>query len=230
MTSLAKKPASLKPERRKSISLCMGEEAEEIILQLEKEPATFQEALTSLYKFFIPRRNIIYERYEFNLRLQKPGESVDAFITSLHSLVEHCNYGSLKEELIRDRIVVGMSDTRTSERLQLKETLTLQQLEILLTSAKKNDDSRILNSDNLAKTTWSIIHEISGNNNKNRRQYDLRGNIEVQANNFNKHFLEKAPNLLRSIPKVQFENSIPTKQKIIRTALDTTIITFRAID
>nr|CAI5857311.1 unnamed protein product [Callosobruchus analis] len=105
----------------------MGEEAEEIILQLEKEPANFQEALTSLDKFFIPRRNIIYERYKFNLRVQKPGESVDAFITSLHSLAEHCNYGTLKEELIRDRIVVGMSDTRTSERLQLKETLTLQQ-------------------------------------------------------------------------------------------------------
>nr|CAI5850622.1 unnamed protein product [Callosobruchus analis] len=105
----------------------MGEEAEEIILQLEKEPANFQEALTSLDKFFIPRRNIIYERYKFNLRVQKPGESVDAFITSLHSLAEHCNYGTLKEELIRERIVVGMSDTRTSERLQLNETLTLQQ-------------------------------------------------------------------------------------------------------
>nr|CAI5835582.1 unnamed protein product [Callosobruchus analis] len=97
----------------------MGEEAEEIILQLEKEPANFQEALTSLDKFFIPRRNIIYERYKFNLRVQKPGESVDAFITSLHSLAEHCNYGTLKEELIRDRIVAA-------ER-QLKETLTLQQ-------------------------------------------------------------------------------------------------------
>nr|CAI5862417.1 unnamed protein product [Callosobruchus analis] len=85
----------------------MGEEAEEIILQLEKESATFQKELTSPDKFFIRRRNIIYERYKFNLRVQKPGESIDAFITSLHSLAEHCNYGSLREELIRNHIVGG---------------------------------------------------------------------------------------------------------------------------
>jgi hypothetical protein len=45
---------------------------------------------------------------------------VDSFITALHGLAEYCEYGALKEELIRDRIVVGMSDTKTSETIQLR--------------------------------------------------------------------------------------------------------------
>ncbi|KAJ8375234.1 hypothetical protein SKAU_G00058140 [Synaphobranchus kaupii] len=36
-----------------------------------------------------------------------------------------CNYGVLHEELIRDRLVVGLSDLRLSERMQLDKDLTL---------------------------------------------------------------------------------------------------------
>ncbi|KAG5865221.1 hypothetical protein JTB14_002849 [Gonioctena quinquepunctata] len=96
-------------------------------VQFQNQPTSYQEALDSFQKFFISRRNIIFESFKFNFMIQKPGESVNSFITCLHSLAEHCDYGELKEELIRDRIVVGMLDTRTSERLQLKETMTLQQ-------------------------------------------------------------------------------------------------------
>lgn len=54
------------------------------------------------------------------------GESVDSFVTALYSLAETCEYGALKEELIRDRIVIGVRDARTSERLQLTAELTLE--------------------------------------------------------------------------------------------------------
>lgn len=103
----------------------MGEEAEEILLQFANQPTTFVEAIRYFENHFIPRRNVIFERFKFNSRTQKPGESMEAFITSLHSLAEYCEYGTLKEELIRDRIVVGMLDKRTSERLQLQAQLTL---------------------------------------------------------------------------------------------------------
>ena len=44
------------------------------------------------------------------MRMQREGESVDNFITDLYSLPEHCNFGILCDELIRDRIVVGIRD------------------------------------------------------------------------------------------------------------------------
>ncbi|UYV67056.1 hypothetical protein LAZ67_4003775 [Cordylochernes scorpioides] len=74
---------------------------------------------------FMPRRNIIYERARFNQRCQQEGERVNDFITALHSLAEHCNFGALYDELIRDRIVVGVRDRALSERMQLDTYLTL---------------------------------------------------------------------------------------------------------
>lgn len=114
----------------------MGEESEEIMLQFPSQPRSYEEALNSFENYFIPRRNIIFERFKFNSTVQKPGEPIEYFITSLHSLAEHCNYGTLKEELIRDRIVVGMLDTKTSERLQLKDQLDLKECILIAKQAE----------------------------------------------------------------------------------------------
>ena len=54
-----------------------------------------------------------------------PGEPVDAFIQDLYRLADNCQYGELKESLIRDRIVVGVLDDKLSDILQSKADLTL---------------------------------------------------------------------------------------------------------
>lgn len=41
------------------------------------------------------------------------------------TLQEHCNFGVLREELIRDRIAVGIRDKALFEKLQLEADLTL---------------------------------------------------------------------------------------------------------
>ena len=45
---------------------------------------------------------------------------MDEFVTALYAHVEHCEYGGLKEQMIRVRLVVGLRDSKLSERLQLK--------------------------------------------------------------------------------------------------------------
>jgi hypothetical protein len=79
-----------------------------------------------LEDFFIIKRNVIFERAKFNLRSQQERETVDVFTTDLFNLAEHCNFGVLREELIRDRIVVGIRDKALSEKLQLEADLTLE--------------------------------------------------------------------------------------------------------
>ena len=84
--------------------------------------------LSNLIKFdqyFNVRRNVIYERAKFNQRRQEVEESAEEFITSLYCLAENCAYGALKEEMIRDRIVVGVRDAKLSEKMQLETALTL---------------------------------------------------------------------------------------------------------
>ena len=72
------------------------------------------------------RHNVIYERARFNRRSQQPGETTEQFIVTLYELAENCDYDRLKDQMIRDRIVVGIRDSTLSERLQLDSELTLE--------------------------------------------------------------------------------------------------------
>lgn len=64
---------------------------------------------------------MIYDRAHFNRRIQLPGESAEQYILTLHTLAANCKYGEMKEQLIRDRLVIGIRDTRLPESLQLGE-------------------------------------------------------------------------------------------------------------
>ncbi|XP_071652245.1 uncharacterized protein [Temnothorax longispinosus] len=68
--------------------------------------------------FFYGRRNIVYERAKFNMRVQVPGENMEDYIADLCKLADSCEYENFREQLIRDRIVVGVADRRLSEKLQ----------------------------------------------------------------------------------------------------------------
>jgi len=69
--------------------------------------------------YFNVRTNVIYERAVFNRLNQNDSDSVDHFITRLYSQVDKCRYGNLRDEMLRDRIVVGIKDKSLSEKLQL---------------------------------------------------------------------------------------------------------------
>ncbi|XP_021340612.1 uncharacterized protein K02A2.6-like, partial [Mizuhopecten yessoensis] len=107
----------------------MGNDAEDIFHSFALTvdgSKTFQTVVDRFQAHFVTRRNTIFERAKFNHRKQNEGESADNFITALYTLIEHCEYGALKEEMIRDRIVVGIRDSRMSEKLQLDANLTLE--------------------------------------------------------------------------------------------------------
>ncbi|XP_064479052.1 uncharacterized protein LOC135392265 [Ornithodoros turicata] len=107
----------------------MGSGAEDVLvsLRLDDEEAKDYNKLKSRFeKHFIPRRNVIFERARFNQRSQSEHEAVEEFVTDLHRLAESCDIGSLKDELIRDRLVVGLRDKNFSEKLQLDANLTLE--------------------------------------------------------------------------------------------------------
>ena len=78
------------------------------------------------------RRNVIYERAQFNQQNQFSDEPADRFITEVHKLAENCEFGPMKEELIRDRLVVRIRDLSLSERLQLEPDLTLDKTKRLI--------------------------------------------------------------------------------------------------
>ena len=49
------------------------------------------------------------------------------FITDLYRLAEFCEYGSLRDEMIPDRLVVGLRNDKDSDELQICSGLTLEE-------------------------------------------------------------------------------------------------------
>ena len=107
----------------------MGEEAEDTLLSTkisESDQKDYDKVIAKFDSFFQVRKNVIFERARFNRRCQKQDESVEQFITCLYQLSENCAYGDLRDEMIRDRIVVGIRDEAMSQKLQLDADLTLE--------------------------------------------------------------------------------------------------------
>ncbi|UYV75780.1 hypothetical protein LAZ67_13001327, partial [Cordylochernes scorpioides] len=108
----------------------MGDRADDIFrtfkFEKEEEATKFDSVLKAFDSHFCVRKNIIYERAKFNSRIQEDREPVDEFITSLYKLADSCEFEGLHEQLIRDRIVVGVRDKALSERMQLDSELTLE--------------------------------------------------------------------------------------------------------
>ena len=82
--------------------------------------------LENFDQVFQVRKNITIQRARFNSRHQQEGETSEQHITALYHLVETCNYASLKEEMIRDCLVVGIRDQSLCERLQMDAALMLE--------------------------------------------------------------------------------------------------------
>ena len=61
--------------------------------------------------------------YKFFSRAEESGETIDRYVTVLSEAFE---LGTWKNSLIKDRIVRGISDTKTTERLLRISDLTLE--------------------------------------------------------------------------------------------------------
>ena len=92
--------------------------------------------LTKFEEYCVARKNIVFERCEFNSRKQKEGESVDSYVTALRIQADLCEFGELKESMIRDRLVVGILVGKLRVKMLEKPKLTLAQA---ITFCKANE-------------------------------------------------------------------------------------------
>lgn len=82
----------------------------------------------------VPKRNVKLARYEFLQCKQQgasdvcEGETMSQFINRARALVKDCNWGEMEEEMLRDIIVAGLSDTRLKKSFIDKPELTAKQV------------------------------------------------------------------------------------------------------
>ena len=67
---------------------------------------------------------MILERFNFHARVQRPGESITAFLADLRSLIVTCDFPD-QDNMLRDRLVMGVAERATQRALLREADLTL---------------------------------------------------------------------------------------------------------
>ena len=132
-------------EDKKKVAILLtvaGAEAQEVFRTFTYEPAKaavgnqpavpaetaeqFNTVVRKFTEFCVLRKKVIYERYVFHTRVQGEGETIDSFTTDLRLKSQSCEFGSQQDRLIRDRVVVGIRDSKIKERLLRDSELTFR--------------------------------------------------------------------------------------------------------
>ena len=136
----------------------MADCADDILstLTVNEEIDTYEDVKTALDEYFKVRRNVICGRAWFNKRTQSPGQPIDTFIQDLYKLSDSCDYGNLREDLIRDRIVVGVYSDALSDSLQAKSDLLLKKAFELSRQAEARTHNDEYVRENTAATNTNV--------------------------------------------------------------------------
>ena len=107
-----------KAQRTATLYSCIGVNALEIAdgLGIDKEE-DIEVVLNKFQSFCIGETKVIYERYCFKKRAQEPNETTDTYVAALNTIAKSCEYGTLQDDLVRDRIVVGIANNGIRKRL-----------------------------------------------------------------------------------------------------------------
>ena len=93
-------------------------------IQFQEKDTDYDTLVQKFTDYFIPRRNLIYERSIFKERKQHEGETVEEYVRELQNLVKDCDYVD-PEDQVRDCFVIGIENKEVSRKLQLVPDLTL---------------------------------------------------------------------------------------------------------
>ncbi|XP_041485958.1 uncharacterized protein K02A2.6-like [Lytechinus variegatus] len=159
-----------------------------------------EKVLDKFEEYCMPKRNLTYERHRFFTRSQLEHESVDQYATELRSRAQSCEFSSLKESLIRDRIICGILDDGLREHLLRLDDLTLDKtLQVCRVAEQTRTQAQALSStgenasipvDSLSKNKKS-----SGKKSNQTRQTKPqdRTNNKTCTRCGNRHTKEKCP-------------------------------------
>ena len=115
----------------------MGRDCQNILrnLKIPEADKTVDTICNKMKHYFQPTINVTYERYRFGTATQENSESIDQFLNKLRQLSLTCKFENLRDDMIRDRLVIGVADSKIRARLLREPELTLARaLDICRTS------------------------------------------------------------------------------------------------
>ena len=148
-----------------TIQSILGTKARRVLKTLPNIPGnvterTVEGILTALETYCVPRKNTTYERYVFRMTIQED-RSFDTFVTDLRRRAKFCDFGAIKDSLIRDQIVVGINDPKLRERLLRETDLTLEKaIKLCGITEQSKEQSKILISPSTQTGSIDAVKKI----------------------------------------------------------------------
>src|SRR5690606_13421101 len=108
----------------------IGKECYEILRTLtapEKPAAKSYVEITELLRnYFKPKALVIAERFKFWKRSQRIDESITEYSAALRKLATTCKFGDHLEEMLRDKLVLGIRQENIQRRLLAIDDLSFK--------------------------------------------------------------------------------------------------------
>ena len=81
----------------------------------------YDDIIGVLTNHLMPKRKVIGERFRFYKRDQLSGETINDYVVEIRRLTEHCNFGNMLDQMLRDRFVCGLYNEHIQEDLLVEE-------------------------------------------------------------------------------------------------------------
>ena len=116
-------------EQRALLLHSAGPEVQDIFETLTVSGDKYDDAVAALDSYFIPKKNMAFERHQFRQAAQNDGETTDAYVTRLRQLIKSCEYPDAQvSDILRDQIIEKCSSPKLRVRFLREPNLTLEKL------------------------------------------------------------------------------------------------------
>ena len=86
-------------------------------MESDEEKKKYDDLKKLLTNYINPKPNLITERYKFKERRQAANETIIQFITGFKKMSEHCEFGTVLDDALRDQVIWGIRDSNIKKRL-----------------------------------------------------------------------------------------------------------------
>lgn len=153
---------------------CVGSDGLHVVDGLkfyaEEDKRDIDKVNTALDTYCIGQTNVIYERYTFNSRSQEQ-ETIDAYVAELRTLAKTYTFGDMEDEMIRDRIVLGVKDNHTRKNLLQEMKLDLQRcIEVCRSNEKSESQPKSITDIHHVKVKERVKQDSKSSSRENHTQ------------------------------------------------------------
>ena len=160
-----------------------------LISPKKPKEAEYDDIIQVLKNHYKPKVITIFERYKFYNRKQEVGESVSQFVAGIRAAAHTCDFGDRLNEMLRDRLVVGIRDEGTQRALLTETGLTFNKaIEVANAREAAAKDVKEMGK----SSSINLVNNRNNFSNKPKPNFQTKPNFQSKTSFQNKNSAPKS--------------------------------------